>query len=65
MVYVCGMPVDWIVGPYLRLIRCVGNHEMFNINNWIVRPLGSNDIEGFLIFIVMLILIAFSNGLFV
>ena len=27
---------DWIGGPCPRLIRRVGNHEMFKMNNWIV-----------------------------
>ena len=36
LVGVCVMPKDWIVGPFLRLIRRVRNYEMFKENNWIV-----------------------------
>ena len=30
----CVMDYDWIVGPYPRLIRRVGNHEKLKMNNW-------------------------------
>ena len=33
LVCVCVMLSDWIVGPFPRLIRRVGNHEMFKMND--------------------------------